>query len=288
MSDSPHDDDALLEADLDANMAAAHAPLTLGECFPALAEAAGPALAALLPRLASVGLRRVRLRDAGLLAAERPTALATVLPCAGHGEARSAYAKGGADAVALAVAATEGASQARFGKGLEERWREVTAMVADAGAGFVLEGDLCHGFDCASEGPVPPQAVLAAAERFAALGVTRLVLCDEDGAATPPRVRDLLGWLHGALPDATLLVRFHDRRGTGLANTLAAVEAGLTHADVALGGAGGLTCTEDLAAALAMMGYETGLDLPALLAAGREAERLLGRALHSRVQRAGL
>jgi hydroxymethylglutaryl-CoA lyase len=111
-------------------------------------------------------------------------------------------------------------------------------------------------------------------------------------------VRDLIGWLNGALPEATFIAHFHDSRGTGIANTLAAIEAGLTHADCALGGTGGHpakiaygegftgnTCTEDLATALAAMGYETGLDMARLRAAGEEAERLLGRTLHSKTVR---
>ncbi|RYI81282.1 MAG: hydroxymethylglutaryl-CoA lyase, partial [Acetobacteraceae bacterium] len=113
-----------------------------------------------------------------------------------------------------------------------------------------------------------------------------------------PRVRDLIGWLNGSLPTATFIAHFHDSRGTGLANTLAAIEAGLTHADTALGGTGGHpariaygegftgnTCTEDLATALEAMGFATGLDLAAVRGAGLAAETLLGRPLQSRVLR---
>ena len=100
------------------------------------------------------------------------------------------------------------------------------------------------------------------------LGVTRIAIGDTIGSATPPRVRDLIGWLHGALPTATFIAHFHDSRGTGMANTLAAIEAGLTHADSRAGrhrrppgeiaygeGFTGNTCTEDLATALEAMGF---------------------------------
>ena len=135
-------------------------------------------------------------------------------------------------------------------------------------------------------------------EVLALLQMMGIAIGDTVGSATPPRVRDLIGWLHGALPEATFIAHFHDSRGTGIANTLAAIEAGLTHADCALGGTGGHpakiaygegftgnTCTEDLVTALEAMGYETGLDLAKLRAAGVEAERLLGRTLGSRTVR---
>ena len=88
------------------------------------------------------------------------------------------------------------------------------------------------------------------------------------------------------IPDVKRIVpkRFGDARGTGVANTLAAVEAGLAHVDCALGGLGG-TATEDLAFALEAMGHATGLDLEALRAAGLDAERLLGRSLGARILR---
>ncbi|WP_240756687.1 beta/alpha barrel domain-containing protein [Roseicella aquatilis] len=196
----------------------------------------------------------------------------------------------GPDEVTLSVSASEGHSQQAFGRSRAERWAEVAEMLALAGDAFTLTGIIDAAFDCPRDGPTPQERVLEDAQRLAELGVTRIAIGDTFGSATPPRVRDLIGWLHGALPTATFIARFGDGRGTGIANTLAAVEAGLTHADGALGGAGGsaagLASTEDLATALEAMGYATGLDLAALRAAGLEAERLLGRRLASRVIRA--
>jgi hydroxymethylglutaryl-CoA lyase len=204
----------------------------------------------------------------------------------------------GPEEISLLVSASEGHTARNLRRTREEQWQNIAEMAALARDAFVMVGTISVAFDCPFDGPTPPERVLEDARRFADLGVTRIAIGDTIGSATPPRVRDLIGWLHGALPTATFIAHFHDSRGTGIANTLAAIEAGLTHADTALGGTGGHpakiaygegytgnTCTEDLVTALAAMGFGTGLDLAAVRAAGLEAERLLGRTLHSRTVR---
>jgi hydroxymethylglutaryl-CoA lyase len=207
----------------------------------------------------------------------------------------------GPEEISLLVSASEGHTARNLRRTREEQWRNIAEMAALARDAFVMVGTISVAFDCPFDGPTSPERVLEDARRFADLGVTRIAIGDTIGSATPPRVRDLIGWLHGALPTATFIAHFHDSRGTGIANTLAAIEAGLTHADTALGGTGGTgghpakiaygegftgnTGTEDLVTALAAMGFDTGLDLGAVRAAGLEAERLLGRSLHSRTVR---
>ncbi len=206
----------------------------------------------------------------------------------------------GPEEISLLVSASEGHTQKNLRRSRAEQWENVAAMAALGRDRFTMVGTISVAFDCPFDGPIAPQRVLEDAERFAALGVTRIALGDTIGSATPPRVRDLIGWLHGALPTATFIAHFHDSRGTGIANTLAAIEAGLTHADCALGGTGGHpariaygegftgnTCTEDLVLALEAMGYRTGLDLAALRAAGEAVEALLGRTLYSKSLRMG-
>jgi hydroxymethylglutaryl-CoA lyase len=204
----------------------------------------------------------------------------------------------GPEEISLLVSASEGHTARNLRRTREEQWRNIAEMAALARDAFVMVGTISVAFDCPFDGPTSPERVLEDARRFADLGVTRIAIGDTIGSATPPRVRDLIGWLHGALPTATFIAHFHDSRGTGIANTLAAIEAGLTHADTALGGTGGHpakiaygegftgnTGTEDLVTALAAMGFDTGLDLGAVRTAGLEAERLLGRTLHSRTVR---
>jgi hydroxymethylglutaryl-CoA lyase len=204
----------------------------------------------------------------------------------------------GPEEISLLVSASESHTARNLRRTREEQWQNIAEMAALARDAFVMVGTISVAFDCPFDGPTAPERVLEDARRFADLGVTRIAIGDTIGSATPPRVRDLIGWLHGALPTATFIAHFHDSRGTGIANTLAAIEAGLTHADTALGGTGGHpakiaygegftgnTCTEDLVTALAAMGFDTGLDLAGVRAAGLEAERLLGRTLHSRTVR---
>jgi hydroxymethylglutaryl-CoA lyase len=205
----------------------------------------------------------------------------------------------GPEEISLLVSASEGHSERNLRRSRADQWANVAEMAALGRDAFTVVGTISVAFDCPFDGRTAQERVLEDAERFAALGVTRIAIGDTIGSATPPRVRDLIGWLHGALPTATFIAHFHDSRGTGVANTLAAIEAGLTHADCALGGTGGHpakiaygegftgnTCTEDLATALEAMGYATGLDLPAVRAAGHAAEHLLGRRLDSKVMRA--
>lgn len=323
MRDSPHDDDALLQADLDANIAAAHAPLVLGECFARdglqheAAVVPAEAKIALIERIADCGFRRIEITsfahpgqvpqfadaEAVLKGVRRRPGVLFKATCPNLQAVQRAIAAQdggwGPDELSLLVSASEGHSQRNLKRPRDQQWANVAAMAAAAQGRFVLVGTISVAFDCPFDGPTEPERVREDAERFASLGVTRIAIGDTIGSATPPRVRDLIGWLDGALPEATFVAHFHDSRGTGIANTLAAIEAGLTHADCALGGTGGHpaqiaygegftgnTCTEDLATALAAMGYETGIDLGALRAAGLEAERLLGRPLHSRVLRA--
>jgi hydroxymethylglutaryl-CoA lyase len=101
--------------------------------------------------------------------------------------------------------------------------------------------------------------------------------------------------------EATLIAHFHDTRGTGLANYVAAYEAGLRHFDASFGGVGGHpakvqygggytgnVCTEDLVSLFESMGIDTGIDCDALLETARYCEAVLGRELHGRVTRSGL
>jgi hydroxymethylglutaryl-CoA lyase len=114
--------------------------------------------------------------------------------------------------------------------------------------------------------------------------------------ATPSRVTALVGETRMRFPTAALNLHFHNTRGTGLANVLAALQLGVVDYDASVGGLGGCpyapgatgnVCTEDLVHMVEDMGVDTGVDLEALLEAAREAERLVGRTLPSQVLRAG-
>jgi hydroxymethylglutaryl-CoA lyase len=322
VSDHNLDDAAQLQADLDGNIHAATPPLVLCECFARdglqheTAQISAEAKIAMINRIAEVGFKRIEITsfshpkhvpqfadaEAVLKGVKRHPGVLFKATCPNPQAVRralEAQAGGwGPEEISLLVSASEGHTQKNLRRTREEQWANVAEMASMAQSAFVMVGTISVAFDCPFDGPTTPEQVLADAGRFYGMGVTRIAIGDTIGSATPPRVRDLIGWLNGALPEATFIAHFHDSRGTGIANTLAAIEAGLTHADCALGGTGGHpakiaygegftgnTCTEDLATALAAMGYETGLDMAALRAAGEEAERLLGRTLHSKTVR---
>lgn len=308
MSEAGDPTEALDPAEIALTAAPAGPGILLCECFfrDALGEGTPlPATAgiALVERLVGCGFRRIEVASFGTAGGENPSPAEAVLrgvrrrpgvtftaECPDRTVLRRALdardAGWGPEEISLPVSASEAEQRNRLQRSREEQWAELAEMVVMAGGAFVLTGTIGGAFD----GRGDPQRVPDDAERFAALGITRIAIEDATGSATPPRVRDLIGWLHGALPTATFIARFGDRRGTGIANTLAAIEAGLTHADCALGGgagpeAGGNASTEDLALALHAMGFATGLDLDRVREAGLAAEQLLGRRLRSRTLR---
>jgi hydroxymethylglutaryl-CoA lyase len=114
--------------------------------------------------------------------------------------------------------------------------------------------------------------------------------------ATPTRVWSLVGEFRSAYPDTALNLHFHNTRGTGLANVLAALELGVADFDASVGGLGGCPyapgatgniATEELVHMVQDMGIGTGVDLEAMIGAAADAERIVGRRLPSQVLRAG-
>ena len=151
-------------------------------------------------------------------------------------------------------------------------------------------------FGCPYEGDVPVDRVLDVVGRALADGADGVSYGDTTGMATPSRVTALVGQTRMRFPDAALNLHFHNTRGTGLANVLAALQLGVVDFDASVGGLGGCpyapgatgnVCTEDLVHMVEDMGVDTGVDLDALLLAAREAERLVGRTLPSQILRAG-
>lgn len=177
---------------------------------------------------------------------------------------------------------------------------EMFAALRSAGIAPLL--GVVTAFGCPIEGRVDPQAALAIAQWGYDQGVRSIMFGDTTGMANPGAVRDMFTDAAARFPDADLIAHFHDNRGAGIANVLAAVAAGATTVDGCLGGLGGEPAaielglvgdqgnvvTEDLVAMLHNMGIATGIDPSQLLQAGALAEEVLGRRLFSKVQRAGL
>lgn len=164
------------------------------------------------------------------------------------------------------------------------------------GAGAAVDASISCAFGCPMEGDVEDESVLALAERLIAAGVGGVTLCDTTGMAYPTQVAALSRAFVVRFPGVPLTIHLHDTRGLALANALAALEAGVRRFDASLGGLGGCpyapgasgnACTEDLVHMLALCGWDTGVDLDALLACGRRLPLLLGRPIGANVARAG-
>ena len=151
-------------------------------------------------------------------------------------------------------------------------------------------------FGCPMEGDVPQQEVLQWAQRFADLGVRGLTICYTTGMAQPVQVAQMCDVLRTRFPDLQLTLHFHNTRGMGLANVLAAVQSGIDRFDGSLGGLGGCPyapgasgniCSEDAIHMLDAMGYDTGVDLKRLLLIAGQLPSVVGHEVPGQVAKSG-
>ena len=201
------------------------------------------------------------------------------------------------DEVNLFLSATETHNRKNVNRSVEESLTEIERIAARARAeGLRCEGVISVAFGCPYEGHVPPERVLETAERLAAAGCAEVAFGDTTGMGNPRQVREFFAVADERLQRVQLTAHFHNTRGQGLANVLAALEAGVRSFESSFGelggcpvprGATGNIASEDLVSMLHEMGYETGIDLEALLAAAREAQRVLGRSLTGHLLTAG-
>jgi hydroxymethylglutaryl-CoA lyase len=266
--------------------------------------------AALIESLLAAGLTHVeatsfvhpkwvpQLRDAEALLARLPRRPGVVFSALvpndrGYDRARAA----GVDHVVVFLSASDSHNKANVNRTTAESLAALVPLVKRAKAdGCHVAADVSTSFGCPFEGPVPAERVLDVARRLAVAGADAVALADTVGHGNPAQVRDLFEQAREVLPPAVELVaHFHDTRGLGLANALAALEAGVTHFDASIAGLGGCpyapgaagnVATEELVYMLESMGIETGVDLPRLLAAADLADRLLDRPLTGRLRKA--
>jgi len=199
--------------------------------------------------------------------------------------------------IEVVVSASDTHNRKNVNRSTQESLDQIAGLLQAAhDAGATCQVIVSTAFGCPYEGDVPVRRVLDVAGRALADGADGISYGDTTGMATPSRVMALVGQTRSAFPDAALNLHFHNTRGTGLANVLAALQLGVTDFDASVGGLGGCpyapgatgnVCTEDLVHMVEDMGVATGVDLEAMLTAAREAERLVGRTLPSQVLRAG-
>ncbi|MFC4275699.1 hydroxymethylglutaryl-CoA lyase [Achromobacter aloeverae] len=207
----------------------------------------------------------------------------------------------GANEISLLVSATETHSMKNLARSRSDQWANIRQMAAVADGRFRLVGTISMAFGCSFEGHVDPATVIEDVGRMRDCGVRHVTLGDTTGTATPVTTRALFRRMMAEYPDVVPIAHFHDTRGTGLANYVAALESGVRHFDCAFGGVGGHpakvkyggghtgnVCTEDLVDLFENMGISTGIDMDRLLSTVEECEGALGRPLHGRVARSGL
>jgi hydroxymethylglutaryl-CoA lyase len=201
------------------------------------------------------------------------------------------------DEVNLFLSASETHNRHNVNRSVEESLSGLERVIGRAReAGLRCEGVISTSFGCPYEGEVPPERVFAIAQRLREAGAAEIAFGDTTGMANPVQVRRFFERAAAELPDVELTAHFHNTRGQGLANVLAALEAGCASFESSFGelggcpvpaGATGNIASEDLVSMLEEMGIETGVDLGLLLEAAAEAQRVLGRPLGSHVLLAG-
>jgi len=214
--------------------------------------------------------------------------------------AEAAFAAG-VHKITLPVSVTEAHSLANVRKThaqMVDEVREVVALRNARYAGVQIEAGLSVAFGCTIAGAVSDDETMRMAERMAECGVDEVGLSDTSGYAQPAQVRRLFTRLQAALGERAGGAHFHNTRGQGLANVVAALDAGVTTFDASQGGIGGCPyapgasgniVTEDLVFLLESMGFDTGIDLDKLVAARAVLrDALPGEPLYGHVPDAGL
>jgi hydroxymethylglutaryl-CoA lyase len=196
------------------------------------------------------------------------------------------------------LSASETHNRKNVNRSIAESLADLEGTIAAAAeAGIRCEGVISVSFGCPYEGEVPVERVLEIAEKLVGFGCDEVAFGDTTGMANPRQVGDFFADARDRLgSEVELTAHFHNTRGQGLANVLAALEAGVDSFESSFGelggcpvppGATGNISTEDLVSMLHEMGIETGVDLERLIAASTAAQEVLGRPLGAHLLTAG-
>ena len=190
--------------------------------------------------------------------------------------------------VDMSVSASDSHSQKNANRSLEEAIESFKGMVAKA---HDLGLGVRAGIQCAFgyyEPDVTQEIVLDIAEKHLALGIESLALADSTGMANPKQIKNMLEALKPIVGDVPVILHLHDTRGMGLANVIAAIDAGCTRFDTAFGGMGGCNfipealgniATEDTVNMLEAIGYETGIDIKEVAQVSKMLQTIIGQQL---------
>ena len=201
------------------------------------------------------------------------------------------------DELNLVMSASETHNLANLRMTREQSFDGLVQVVCTAqDAGVPVNVSLSCVFGCPMEGDVAPSEVFGWAQRFVDLGVQGLTLCDTTGMAFPTQAGALTRAARERWPQTELTLHFHNTRGMGLANVLAAIDAGADRFDTSIGGLGGCpyapgatgnVCSEEIVHALLWMGFDSGVDLDRLIEAAKRLPALIGHEVPSQIVKAG-
>ena len=208
------------------------------------------------------------------------------------GGARAAF-----DEINVFLSASQTHNRKNVNRSIEESLASLEKVLPHArAAGLRCEAVISTSFGCPYEGHVPPERVCEIAARLRDAGAQEIGFGDTTGMANPLQVAELFARWSAELADVQLTAHFHNTRGQGLANVLAALQAGIASFESSFGelggcpvpaGATGNIASEDLVSMLHEMGVSTGVDLEALLVCSRRVQEILGRPLGSHTLLAG-
>ena len=201
-----------------------------------------------------------------------------------------------ADEFNLVMSTSETHNLANLRMGREKSFAGLAEVIRYVDGRTPINVSLSTSFGCPMEGEVPQVVVEGFVQRFADLGVRGLTICDTTGMANPDQVKKMCDALQQQFPNLQLTLHFHNTRGMGLANILAAVQSGIVRFDGSLGGLGGCpyapgasgnVSSEDAIHMLDAMGYDTGMNIPKLIQLAKELPKIVGHEVPGQVAKAG-
>ncbi|ABP34089.1 hydroxymethylglutaryl-CoA lyase [Polynucleobacter asymbioticus] len=202
-----------------------------------------------------------------------------------------------ADEFNLVMSTSETHNLANLRMGREKSFFGLAKVIQYVDGKVPINVSLSTAFGCPMEGDVPQEVVEDYVQRFADLGVRGVTICDTTGMANPAQVSKMAESLQKRFTNLQLTLHFHNTRGMGLANLLAAVQSGITRFDGSLGGLGGCPyapgasgniSSEDAIHMLDEMGYDTGINIPRLLQLARELPMIVRHDVPGQIAKAGL
>ncbi|MCF8235474.1 MAG: hypothetical protein K9G67_11265 [Bacteroidales bacterium] len=215
----------------------------------------------------------------------------------------------GVNRILVMVSTSESHQKKNSGLSIDEYWKMCEEYIPKChDAGILVNGTVSTIWGCPIEGPTDMKKAIEFTQRWLDIGADDVEHADHDGSASPDRVYDYFSMLLDAIPKPEKhIAHFHTTRGWGLANVLAALQAGITNYESTLGGTGGqpanfvsgvpvsgtgayyyndpnivgLVSTEDMIVMMDEMGIDTGVDIDKVLQVGNMLEKILGRRLRS-------